>query len=223
MASDTESAPSELITAAAEADTFGAAQRERALAGTECAAARASPQLTPYDGHLSRETIATVYKRATREPYSPSRLETYAECGFKFYMGRVLDIEEPDELTLEPDALERGEFIHDVFDQYYKAHQSDEGQEVSLPGETADREELLLSVALDRLDTAFQNSGSTAFQEEWLTKVLAGLGTPDSNPYYGQQTYEAPEQGLFVPFLGTRSRGGREGDGVTNVVRRTDR
>lgn len=205
IASDDESDPTELITTASGAGTFEATQYERALAGTECAAARASPKLTPYDGHLSPETVTEVYDRGVREPYSSSRLETYAECGFKFYMERVLGIDEPDELTPEPEPWERGEYIHDVFEYYYRVLQSEEGEPVSLPGSVADREELLCTIALEHLETAFEEETSTAFQEEWLTTVLAGLGTPESNPYYGQERYDAPERGLFVRFLENES------------------
>ena len=188
------------IDRAADAGTFDADQRRRLHAGTACAAARASPELTPYDGQLSPETVATLHGPDEREPYSPSRLETYATCGFKYYMGRVLDIDEPDDIGLEPDARDRGGFVHDVLEGYYRDLQSGPGNLVAIVGDRADREARLLDAALASLDERFDDN-PTAFHREWLVGVLAGLGDPAENRYYGADTFGGPERGLFVRVL----------------------
>lgn len=188
------------IDRAADAGTFGDAQRQRLHAGTACATARLGSDLTPHDGQLSSETVATLHSSAVREPYSPSRLETYAKCGFKYYMRQVLDLEDPDELGLEPDARARGGFIHDVLEHYYRGLQDEPGELVEIVGDRDDREAHLLDVALTRLDSRFDND-PTAFHREWLVKVFAGLGEPDTNPHYGDDTFGEPERGLFVRYL----------------------
>lgn len=175
----------DLIERATEAGTFDAAQQSRIEAGVACAAARAGPELTPYDGQLTAETVSRVHDALDREPYSASRLETYAVCGFKYYMRRVLGIEAPDPLTREPGYDVRGSYIHDVLEHYYLSLQATDGEPVDPGGDFETRQERLLDVALDRLDEAFAEYTATAFQAEWLTTVLAGLGTPDTNPYYG--------------------------------------
>lgn len=188
------------IDRAADAGTFDATQRERLQSGTACAAARSSPNLTPYDGQLSPETVATLHGPTTREPYSPSRLETYAKCGFKYYMARVLDIEDPDEIGLEPDARVRGGFVHDVLEHYYAELQPSSGRHIATVANRDDREAHLLDVALTSLDERFGDD-PTAFQREWLVTILAGLGDPDENPYYGDDSFGDDERGLLVRFL----------------------
>jgi ATP-dependent helicase/nuclease subunit B len=187
---------------AADVGTFDERRRQRLHQGVACAAARASPDLTPYDGELSPEAVTTLHGTDSRAPYSPSQLETYAKCGFKYYMHRILGIEEPDEIGLEPDARERGGFIHDVFEHYYADRQTTPGQALDIRGDRHASEEHLLQVALRFLEARFDDDPApTAFQREWLTAVFAGLGDPNENPYYGDDAYGNPERGLFVRFL----------------------
>jgi ATP-dependent helicase/nuclease subunit B len=189
-----------VIDRAAEAGTFDDARHQRLQAGTACAAARASPDLTPYDGQLSPETVATLHSTATREPYSPSRLETYATCGFKYYMERVLDIKDPDYIGLEPDARVRGGFVHDVLEHYYRELQASPGEPVVVNSDRAAREAHLLEVARTSLAERFDDE-PTAFHKQWLVGLFAGLGDPDDNPHYGDASFGDPERGLFVRFL----------------------
>jgi ATP-dependent helicase/nuclease subunit B len=187
------------IDRAADAGTFDEQHRQRLQAGTACAAARASPELTPYDGQLAPETVRTLHGAADRVPYSPSQLETYAACGFKYYMQRVLEIEEPDDIGLEPDARERGGFVHDVLEHYYADQQPQPGVPVAIRGVRSDREAQLLEVAQAYLDDRFDDD-ATAFQYEWLVTILAGLGTP-AQYYYGDNSFGTPERGLLAQFL----------------------
>jgi ATP-dependent helicase/nuclease subunit B len=197
----------ELLDAAVDAGTFATDQRERMARGIACAAARGLPELTAFDGQLSGDAVERIHGRSDREPYSPSQLETYAACGFKYYAERGLGIEAPDDLTREPDAGVRGAYVHDVLEGYYRSLQSSPGEPVhpGPPGAFEARQRRLLDVALDRLDAAFADYPETAFQTEWLESVLAGLGTPADNDYYGP-TESDPDgrpraRGLFYRFL----------------------
>ncbi|QLD89115.1 PD-(D/E)XK nuclease family protein [Natronomonas salina] len=189
-----------LVDQARETGAFDDAQHRRCQDGVACGAARACDELTPHDGQLSPETVASLHGPAVREPYSPSQLETYATCGFKYYMGTVLDIEEPDDIGLEPDARDRGGYVHDVLEHYYADLQSAPGEPVEIVADRETREAHLLDVALERLEERFDEE-ATAFQYEWLLGVLAGLSDPDSNPYYGTGNYDGAERGLLVRFL----------------------
>jgi ATP-dependent helicase/nuclease subunit B len=201
----TDSRANALIDDAVAAGTFREEQHDRIKTGSECAAARADPMLTPYDAKLSAETVASVHEVTEREPYSPSRLETYAACGFKYYMRRVLGIKSPDPLTREPDAGTRGSYIHAVLEHYYLSLQAADGEPVNLGGDFADRQAHLLAVSKDQLDTEFDEYPATAFQDQWFTSVLAGLGTPNDNPYYGPDVDtddgRPAARGLFYRFL----------------------
>jgi ATP-dependent helicase/nuclease subunit B len=194
-----------LIGEAADAGTFGPEQRTRIRNGVECSSARADAILTPYDGDLSPETVAQVHTETERKPYSPSRLETYAACGFKYYMRRVLGIKSPDPLTREPDPGVLGSYIHDTLEHYYLSLQSESGEAVHIGGNFDERQNQLLEVALTRLDKAFDDYPETAFHDQWLRSVLAGLGTPEDNEYYGLEKEadggKPVARGLFYRFL----------------------
>jgi ATP-dependent helicase/nuclease subunit B len=203
--SESDSRRETLIDEAADAGTFSPEQHTRIRNGVECSAARADAKLTPYDGDLSPETVAQVHAATERKPYSPSRLETYAACGFKYYMRRVLGIKAQDPLTREPDPGVRGSYIHDTLEHYYLDLQSAFGEPVNPGGDFDERQDQLLEVALTRLDNAFDDYPETAFHDQWLTSVLAGLGTPEENAYYGPEgeTDEGKPvaRGLFYRFL----------------------
>jgi ATP-dependent helicase/nuclease subunit B len=205
LGSASDSRREALIDEAVDAGTFGPKQYIRIRNGVECSSARADATLTPYDGKLSPETVAKVHAEKTRKPYSPSRLETYAACGFKYYMRRVLGIKTPDPLTREPDPGVRGSYIHDTLEHYYLSLQSESGEPVNPGGDFDERQDQLLEVALTRLDNAFADYPETAFHDQWLTSVLAGLGTPEENVYYGPdgETDEGKpvSRGLFYRFL----------------------
>ena len=193
------------IDAAADTGAFTAAQQTRMKRGLACAAARAAPKRTPYDGQLTAETVSEVHPTDTRLPYSPSRLETYATCGFKYYMQEVLDIEAPEPLTREPDAGTRGGFIHETLEYYYRAVQPADGTPVTTTTSVDTHQTQLLTAALTRLETVFESFTDTAFHDQWLTSVLVGLGTPADNPYYGVESAdpdaEPPARGLLYRFL----------------------
>ena len=84
----------------------------------------------------------------------------------------VLGIEAPEPLTREPDAGDKGNFIHDVLEHYYLSLQSEVGEPVEPGGTFVDRQRQLLDVALDRLDEAVPEAEATAFHGDWLQSGL---------------------------------------------------
>lgn len=54
---------------------------------------------------------------------SVSRLERYLDCPFKFYSSEVLDLEEPAVDGDGPTPLERGLFLHELFERFFAAWQ----------------------------------------------------------------------------------------------------
>lgn len=52
---------------------------------------------------------------------SPSALNTFIECGLKFYFRYVAKIKEADEVEEELDARVLGNFLHDVMERFYKS------------------------------------------------------------------------------------------------------
>jgi ATP-dependent helicase/nuclease subunit B len=97
---------------------------------------RAERQLSRWDGDVSAiKGQARRLRLLERSVLSPSSLETWATCPFRYFMGHVLRVaavEEPEEVwTISP--LEKGSLVHGVMDSFIRTVQ--ERGEVPSPGE----------------------------------------------------------------------------------------
>jgi len=159
--------------------------------GLAVATARASDEPGRFDGHMD-ESVVDQFTRAG-SPFSPSALERYAACGFKYYMNSVLDFDEPDEISIEPGPPEVGGYIHAVLESFYRqwrARGHDAVTEETLP----EAEALLYETGvttLDRLDAP-----DTSFHRQELVSLFDGLSSPQDGP--GDPT---ALPGLFRRFL----------------------
>lgn len=191
-----------VLDTAGQRGDFSTAQIVRADRGIACAVERKQPIPSPYDGVLEPETVTEIYPEADREPYSASRIERYANCGFQFFMENVLEIEDSESAERTPDPLEQGTYVHDTLERFFADLQTEQGEPVDLDSYgRATLESHMLTVALDELSAAgFEYSG--LFYQHWLEKLFAGLGTPDTNPYYGDsRPHPGVDEGLFVRFI----------------------
>ncbi|QKY21848.1 PD-(D/E)XK nuclease family protein (plasmid) [Halolamina sp. CBA1230] len=192
----------EAVNAAGERGDFTASQTIRADRGIACATERASPDLSPRDGLLDPETVADLYPRETREPYSASRVERYVNCGFQFYMENILELEDPADIDRTPDPLEAGTLIHDTLERFFAELQSEPGEPVDISEiDQSELEAHMLSVARSELAAAsFEYDG--LFYRRWLEQLFAGLGDPAENPYDSDpRPHEGTDKGLFVRFI----------------------
>jgi ATP-dependent helicase/nuclease subunit B len=55
---------------------------------------------------------------------SVSRLERYLKCPFQFYVGNVLQVDEEPEDEISRSPLERGRFLHELFETFFHEWQS---------------------------------------------------------------------------------------------------
>ena len=190
----------EAVTHAADSGVFSRQQAERVVAGARCAESRANADLSPHDAQLDSELVAELH--GERGPYSPTQLKDYAQCGHAYYMNRILGIEAPDEFHLEPQKVDLGSLVHDIFEQFYRGLQNDHGDPVDLS--EYDRgflEDRLLERTRDSLAEA-DIDFDDVFYERWLEQLLAGLATPDVNEYFGDgRPHQGTDRGLFVRFL----------------------
>ncbi len=180
----------------ADADEFdvgipGTNATTRLRCGVKLASARATADVGEFDGRLTAETVREIYD--TDKPFSASRLETYAGCGFKFYMNSVLGIEDKEDVTIEVNALNAGNYVHDVLETFYRewiaaGHRS--VTDATLPEAQA----VLYDVAVERLDELDTNS--TVFHGTWIESLFDGLEV-DGNAH-GDPDEAA---GLFRRFL----------------------
>lgn len=110
-----DSAPIDALITGAPA--FGRAVRARL--------ARWGASLTAYDGVMAGETAlerAATAAFARTKPVSPSRLEMYATCPYRYFMRYTLNVEpvkEPEDIE-RIDALERGSLIHSILERFLK-------------------------------------------------------------------------------------------------------
>lgn len=167
----------------------------RLRSGVECAVARQCPETTPYDGWLSTQTVEQF--AATSEPLSPSRIDTYATCGFKFYADYLLDYSPPDEHTLEADARATGRFVHEVLARFFQSLQSTHGEPITIDDPDY-YHDALYDAAQAELSKPYVRRHDTVFHDGWLTRLLAGL-----NPSHTDNDYAGPPgyRGLFVRAL----------------------
>jgi hypothetical protein len=100
----------------------GDALRHPAMQGTqrsiESQRTRRSTHFTEWDGNLAGLPIASPADGLT--VYSPTRLERWAACGFRYFLDDVLGLDEPDdpERIVSISPLDRGSVLHLVLERF---------------------------------------------------------------------------------------------------------
>ena len=88
--------------------------------------ARNAKLLTHWDGDLSSApSPAARIGLSNRDVFSPTRLETWATCPFRYFLSNVLGIaapEQPEEVATIS-ALERGSLLHTILERFIKSAQ----------------------------------------------------------------------------------------------------
>jgi len=87
------------------------------LSGIDCIAQRAARDtFGPYEGLILSEPAqaALAQRFDTAHLWSPSQLEGYAACPFRFFAEQLLNLEPLAEMTLRNDPLRRGSLLHQV-------------------------------------------------------------------------------------------------------------
>jgi ATP-dependent helicase/nuclease subunit B len=91
--------------------------------GRRAEQARESEDFTAWDGWV-RAGTPELDPRTSGEPQSASRLETLAQCPFKYFLRHVLRVEPPRELERDTtewlDAMTAGSLLHEVFRLFFE-------------------------------------------------------------------------------------------------------
>lgn len=110
--------------------------------------ARPSDSFTEWDGHIVDGTPSYA-----QGPHSPSALQDWAVCPYRYFLGRVLRVAErdeaEDEFTISP--LERGALIHDILHTFFS---SVDGLESPNARWTESHRRSLEAIATDKCDAA---------------------------------------------------------------------
>ncbi|WP_254821944.1 PD-(D/E)XK nuclease family protein [Haloglomus halophilum] len=188
----------DVATTAAESGAFETGPgtpATRLQAGITCAAARRDASTTRYDGRLSPETVEEF--AASEAPLSPSRIDTYAACGFKFFASYLLDFESPETIATEPDTGVRGHFIHETVGRFFKSLQATPGEPVHI-ADPDPYHDALFEAAQTELNQAYVAEYESTFHDGWLQRLFSGLEpSSHTNPYQGPPAH----RGLFIRFL----------------------
>lgn len=85
--------------------------------GLRCRRARQGAAFTEWDGNLAGHDVPSP---ATGMPMSPSRLQAWASCPFRYFLGHVLGLGERDdpERITEIAAADRGSLVHSVLERF---------------------------------------------------------------------------------------------------------
>lgn len=79
--------------------------------------ARRSDQFTEWDGNLEGQPIASTADR----PLSATRLESWASCGYRYFLAHVLELADRDDpervTTINP--LDKGSAVHQVLEEFF--------------------------------------------------------------------------------------------------------
>jgi ATP-dependent helicase/nuclease subunit B len=109
---------------------------------------------SPYDGILSGAGAITEVLAGRYGPehvYSPTSLETYANCPFEYFLNRVIGLEALPEVEPNLSPGDRGTVIHNILSTFYRQWQS-AGRTNVTPASLIDATELILKIAAEELD-----------------------------------------------------------------------
>ena len=94
------------------------------ISGFDVESLRNSGQYTKADGLIDDPEILNTLKDHFHQnySYSASSLETYVQCPFKFFIEKVLRLEEKQEPEDRLDALQLGDLYHRILFKYFSSH-----------------------------------------------------------------------------------------------------
>ena len=175
----------EPMDAAAADGVYSTAQIDSMRAGVLTCANRAVPGPTTHDGQLEARTLSTLGPDLRKSPYSPSRLNRYATCGFRYYLQRGLELSEPEEISPDVGRFAIGTVVHRALEFFYEDLLDDGDGPVNLAAYERDElERRLLAAGLQAIEAADETFESP-FDRHQLRTVFAGLATPSENVFYG--------------------------------------
>ncbi|MBL8094693.1 MAG: exodeoxyribonuclease V subunit gamma [Anaerolineales bacterium] len=129
----------------------------------------------PHEGDLAAWAAQLERRFGPGHTWSPSRLETYGACGFRFLIGPALGLEPRDPPRLGLDVAQLGTLLHEILERVYQAAGTDELEALvaALPDVAAP----IFAAAPRKL--GFRPTSLWARQQaellEWLAGSLRGL------------------------------------------------
>ncbi len=159
--------------------------------------ARRSAGFTEWDGNVG-SLLGAVGPRSA----SPTSLERYAECGFRYFCSSVLRlnvVEEPEEREVM-DPLARGALVHRVLYRFF-CDQKARGRPAPVEAWDDDDKEALLAILANELESAAGTglTGLRVFAEHEARSLRADLqGFLDEDTRFRQGTLAVPAEAEYV-------------------------
>lgn len=172
---------------------------EQVRRGLEAQSARRSSAFTEWDGNLGDHAVPPTLTGAL----SASRLEVWASCGFRYYLGYLLGLGRRDEpeLVTELSPLDRGTAVHEILERFFRSVIAAGAPEPDITWSIEQRA-LLQAIAVDVLDQ-LEASGRTGRAAHWHTSSEDLMATLDgflsSDDVHRATTRSRPER-VEVPF-----------------------
>ncbi len=128
-----------------------------------------------YDGVIENgdSIIPAIVEKEAKSVYSPTALEKFGQCPYRYFADKILKLDKIDEITLELDARNKGSLAHLVLEKFYEKII---GDKIPKPDSVSALLEPAISAAVK--EYAEQNSlGDPALfevEKEALRKELGG-------------------------------------------------
>jgi ATP-dependent helicase/nuclease subunit B len=137
---------------------------EKSAAAFSSIAARRSPDLTAWDGNLAGFPVPSP---AGGEVLSASRLEAWAACGFRYFLGSVLRLGGRDdpERIIELGPTDRGSAVHEILEKFFTDQIAVGAPAPSTPWSDAQRARL--AEIADEVFDGLEASGRTGRALHW--------------------------------------------------------
>ncbi len=148
------------------------------------------------DGEEARTRLAELF--SGERTYSPTSLEGYATCPFRFFMDRVLKVEPVEDLALAVDFLRRGQVAHDVMAALHRKVNQELGRSdspLALDGEDYQR---VCEQALDEVLPAPASGGIAAGLAEVDRRLVRGWLADYRRQH---ERYDGLWKGLSAPLV----------------------
>lgn len=129
--------------------------------------------------------------------YSPTSLETYANCPFAYFLNRVIGLTALPEVEPNLSASDRGTVIHDILSTFYRQWRA-AGQSKVSPSSLADATHMILRIAHDELE-------KYSFQSPiWDATRILMLGDPLTGPGYFERFLKSEITEAHSPLVPSR-------------------
>jgi len=138
--------------------------------------------LTPYEGYLSeRGTVGLLTELSLASPLSATRLDSYAKCPMKFFLGDVLKVAPLEEVEEDLDPRQLGGMVHEILARSMERLTTLRGG----PPDIAENVEQVSQVMFEEVETAMNQLGlDNAYGDRLRKRISSGLINPSEPPGY---------------------------------------